>query len=176
MSAQVMSRRLAQFRHHLQKTKCQAYVIPHNDSHFSEYLSERDERIAYISGFTGSNACAVITQNRALLWTDGRYFLQAPKEMSSEWELMRQGTDVTTIEWLQREGFERIGLDPWLQSHGEYVNWTTNHKLVLDTEIEMNLVLMFSPHCQLMAPILYSTECCRLMQYHFLTTCARMNM
>jgi Xaa-Pro aminopeptidase len=43
----------------------------------SEYVSQRDSRVEFISGFTGSNAYAVITRDQALLWTDNRYFIQA---------------------------------------------------------------------------------------------------
>lgn len=50
------------------------YVLPRSDEHQSEYLSAVDDRVAFISGFTGSNAIVLITQKEALLWTDGRYF------------------------------------------------------------------------------------------------------
>ena len=52
-------------------------MLPRTDEHQSEYLCPCDERVAFISGFTGSNAIAVISQTEALVWTDGRYFLQA---------------------------------------------------------------------------------------------------
>lgn len=55
------------------------YVLPKTDEHQSEYLCNCDERVAFISGFHGSNALVVVTQTEALMWTDGRYFLQAEK-------------------------------------------------------------------------------------------------
>lgn len=55
----------------------QAYIVPSDDAHQSEYLAERDQRRAYISGFDGSAGTAVITENEALLYTDGRYYNQA---------------------------------------------------------------------------------------------------
>jgi len=54
-----------------------AYVVFHADAHNSEYIAPCDERIAYISGFTGSNAICVVTQKYAKMWTDGRYYLAA---------------------------------------------------------------------------------------------------
>uniref|UniRef100_F6I1E9 Creatinase N-terminal domain-containing protein n=1 Tax=Vitis vinifera TaxID=29760 RepID=F6I1E9_VITVI len=48
-------------------------------------------RRAYISGFTGSAGTAVVTKDKGALWTDGRYFLQAEKQLSSNWILMRVG-------------------------------------------------------------------------------------
>jgi Xaa-Pro aminopeptidase len=49
--------------------------VPHNDAHDSEYIADEDERIAYISGFTGSAGIALILMDRAYLWTDSRYWL-----------------------------------------------------------------------------------------------------
>lgn len=49
------------------------------DAHQSEYLAPGDERIAFISGFTGSNGLCLVTDEQALMWTDGRYYLQAEK-------------------------------------------------------------------------------------------------
>ena len=57
----------------------------------SEYLSPRDKRREWISGFTGSAGTAVITGDQAALWTDGRYFEQATKQLDCNWILMREG-------------------------------------------------------------------------------------
>jgi Xaa-Pro aminopeptidase len=54
-------------------------------------LANCDERRAYISGFTGSMGTAVVTENEACMWTDGRYFLQASEEMDKNWTLMKEG-------------------------------------------------------------------------------------
>lgn len=72
-----------------------AYIVPSADSHGSEYLAECDKRRAFISGFTGSAGTAIITQDHACLWTDGRYFLQATEEMDTHWTLMREGLPTT---------------------------------------------------------------------------------
>lgn len=57
--------------------------------------------LAFISGFTGSAGCAIITQEKAALSTDGRYFNQAQHQLDSNWELLKQGLpDVPTWqEW-----------------------------------------------------------------------------
>lgn len=57
----------------------------------SEYIADCDSRRAFISGFTGSAGFAIVTLDRAALWTDGRYFLQASKQLDSNWVLMKQG-------------------------------------------------------------------------------------
>jgi len=72
--------------------------------------------VAFICGFTGSAGTAVITQEKAALATDGRYFNQASKQLDSNWELLKQGlTDVPTWqEWTadQSEGGKVVGVDP----------------------------------------------------------------
>ncbi|KIP01838.1 hypothetical protein PHLGIDRAFT_32417 [Phlebiopsis gigantea 11061_1 CR5-6] len=93
-----------------------AYVVPSEDQHSSEYSAACDERRAYISGFNGSAGCAVITIKDAFLFTDGRYFLQAEKQLDNNWTLMRQGLpDVPSWqEFLHKnlEAHSRIGIDP----------------------------------------------------------------
>ncbi|XP_058832676.1 xaa-Pro aminopeptidase ApepP isoform X2 [Topomyia yanbarensis] len=81
-----------------------AYIIPSDDAHQSEYLAKRDERRAFISGFDGSAGTAVVTEKEALLWTDGRYYQQAGKQLDSNWTLMRDGQPSTpTIDaWLAK--------------------------------------------------------------------------
>ncbi|KAJ4954950.1 hypothetical protein NE237_011733 [Protea cynaroides] len=97
-----------------------AYVIPSQDAHQSEFIAECFMRRAYISGFTGSAGTAVVTKEKAALWTDGRYFLQAEKQLSPSWALMRAGNIgvPTTGEWLNdvlAPGC-RVGIDPFLFS------------------------------------------------------------
>ncbi|KAI0341347.1 Creatinase/aminopeptidase [Trametopsis cervina] len=97
-----------------------AYVVPSEDQHYSEYSAHCDERRAFISGFTGSAGTAIITLDSAFLFTDGRYFLQAEKQLDSNWTLMKQGLpDVPTWqEFLHKKLDERslIGMDPALIS------------------------------------------------------------
>ncbi|XP_052735007.1 aminopeptidase P2 isoform X2 [Vigna angularis] len=93
-----------------------AYVIPSQDAHQSEFIAECYTRRAYISGFTGSAGTAVVTKDKAALWTDGRYFLQAEKQLNSNWILMRAGNSgvPTAGEWLNEvlAPGGRVGIDP----------------------------------------------------------------
>lgn len=93
-----------------------AYIIPSQDAHQSEFIAECYTRRAYISGFTGSAGTAVVTKDKAALWTDGRYFLQAEKQLSSCWNLMRAGNPgvPTPSEWLNDALAPggRVGIDP----------------------------------------------------------------
>ncbi|KAF8409917.1 hypothetical protein HHK36_002436 [Tetracentron sinense] len=77
-----------------------ALIVPSEDYHQSEYVSARDKRRQFVSGFTGSAGLALITMNDARLWTDGRYFLQATQQLSDRWKLMRIGQDPALDNWL----------------------------------------------------------------------------
>jgi hypothetical protein len=77
----------------------QAFLVDTADAHQSEYVSAANMRRAFLTGFTGSNGTALVTEDKALMWTDGRYFLQAEKELSGDWTLMKaEEPGVPTLE------------------------------------------------------------------------------
>ncbi|KAF7323583.1 RNA helicase [Mycena kentingensis (nom. inval.)] len=112
--------RLAALRKFLAQEKVNAFVVPSEDQHSSEYLAACDERRAFISGFNGSAGCAVVTEKEAYLFTDGRYFLQAEQQLDKNWTLMRRGqTGVPTWQDFLSKNLDassRIGIDPTLIS------------------------------------------------------------
>ncbi|CAL5089281.1 unnamed protein product [Urochloa decumbens] len=117
-----------------------AYIVPSQDAHQSEFIAECFMRRAYLTGFTGSAGTAVVTKDKAALWTDGRYFLQAEKELSHGWTLMRSGNHgvPTTSEWLNDvlPSGCRVGIDPFLFSFDAAEELkdsisNKNHELVL---------------------------------------------
>lgn len=71
-----------------------AYIVPSDDPHLSEYVAPCYERRAFLSGFTGSAGTAVVLrEGGAYLWTDGRYWLQAEQQLdAAAWTLMKQGS------------------------------------------------------------------------------------
>jgi Xaa-Pro aminopeptidase len=73
--------RLRQLREAMQAAGIQAWIIPSNDPHQSEYVAEHWQARAYYSGFTGSAGTLVVTQTTASLWTDSRYYLQAEQQL-----------------------------------------------------------------------------------------------
>ncbi len=96
--------RIKEFQKILIEKNIAAYIIPTADYHQSEYVSDYFKGRAYISGFTGSAGTLVVTQKQAFLWTDGRYHIQAAKQIEGRpITLMKQGLPgVTTIfEFLQ---------------------------------------------------------------------------
>ena len=69
-----------------------AWINPCSDAHGSEYIGEHDQCVRFLSGFTGDSCTLLVTEKEAYLWTDGRYFEQAEKELeSSGITLMKMG-------------------------------------------------------------------------------------
>lgn len=95
-----------------------AFLIGSEDAHQSEYVCAADTRRAFISGFTGSAGTALVLQDKAFLWTDGRYFLQAENELSPSWTLMKSGEpNVPDLQdWVVKNMTkgQKFGLDAWL--------------------------------------------------------------
>ncbi|TPX77230.1 hypothetical protein CcCBS67573_g01472 [Chytriomyces confervae] len=112
------SSRLAALRRAMAERSIDAYIVPSEDAHQSEYIAACDGRRAFISGFTGSAGLAVVTHKEAALWTDGRYFLQASKELDTNWTLQKSGiAGVPSKEdWLNKvlEPNSKVGIDPKL--------------------------------------------------------------
>ncbi|NP_957326.2 xaa-Pro aminopeptidase 2 [Danio rerio] len=105
-----------------------AYIIPATDAHLSEYIAPRDARLAWMSGFTGSAGTAVITQNKAVLWTDSRYWIQAQRQMDCNWELQQDSSIRSITNWLILEVPEgdQVGFDPFLFSVDTFDIYNTN--------------------------------------------------
>uniref|UniRef100_A0A8C3HD55 Creatinase N-terminal domain-containing protein n=4 Tax=Chrysemys picta bellii TaxID=8478 RepID=A0A8C3HD55_CHRPI len=112
------SAQLNALRQRMQFYNISAYIVPATDAHMSEYIAERDARLAWISGFTGSAGTGVVTTKKAALWTDSRYWTQAERQMDCNWELQKIVWTDSIGEWLLQEipAGENIGLDPFLFS------------------------------------------------------------
>lgn len=112
-----------------------AYLIPSTDFHGSEYTGAYFACREYISGFTGSSGTLLVFEDWAGLWTDGRYFLQAERELlGSGITLMRQGNKgVPSLESVLKE---RLQHGDCLAFDGRCVNFRTGQKL----EKELSLV------------------------------------
>lgn len=86
------NQKIAELREAMKKSGVSAYIIPSSDPHMSEYVAEHWKSRAYFSGFTGSAGTLVVTEEESGLWTDGRYFIQADKQLAnSEIKLFKMG-------------------------------------------------------------------------------------
>jgi Xaa-Pro aminopeptidase len=98
--------RIETLRKHLAKASVQALLVPSADPHLSEYLPGRWQGRQWLSGFTGSQATLVVAANKAALFADSRYWVQAETELAgSGIDLVKIQTAASTlhIEWLARE-------------------------------------------------------------------------
>lgn len=98
--------RISKLRLLMEEKGMDAYIIPSADNHQSEYVGEHFKARAFMTGFTGSAGTAVITKEKAGLWTDGRYFIQAELQLEGTGvELFRMGNPgvPTVTEFLEAE-------------------------------------------------------------------------
>lgn len=111
-----INEKLSKLRELMKSKEITAYIINTADPHQSEYVAESYKGRVWISGFTGSAGTVVITEDEAILWTDGRYFIQAENELEgSEYKLYKMATPgyPTYTEWLRDtlKSGETIGFD-----------------------------------------------------------------
>jgi Xaa-Pro aminopeptidase len=116
--------KIAALRAQMRAQKIDAYYVPSTDPHQSEYVPDIWRRRAWLSGFTGSAGDVLVTRNRAGLWTDSRYFLQAEQQLDgSGIALFKLGTPGTPGLWdwaaRQLKPRQTVGVDPQLLSLNE---------------------------------------------------------
>ena len=121
--------RIAALRQAMREAGVAAYVVPGNDPHASEYMASHWCEMQWLSGFNGESGTVVVTLDKALLWTDSRYYLQAGIELKdSTIELMRE-SDVDCpkiIDWLTDNVQGLIGVNPEMFSVNDYAEWKEN--------------------------------------------------
>lgn len=112
--------RLAALREQMKDEALDAYIVPRADAHQGEYVAPRDERLAWLTGFTGSAGFAVVTAKEAGVFIDGRYRLQVRTQVADifkpvDWPATKPGP------WLAQRlaGAARVGYDPWLHTADE---------------------------------------------------------
>ncbi|MCA8933442.1 MAG: aminopeptidase P family N-terminal domain-containing protein [Rhodospirillaceae bacterium] len=112
--------RLDRLRQELARRGLDGFVIPRADEYQGEYVPAQAERLAWLTGFTGSAGYAVVTQRHAVLFVDGRYTLQADAQAKPlGFEVCHQAT-CPFDQWLADvlEPRQRLGFDPWLHTVG----------------------------------------------------------
>ena len=118
--------KIAALRQEMRKNGLSAYVVPGNDPHASEYMPNHWFEMQWISGFNGESGTVVVTLDRAFLWTDSRYYLQAGIELKdSTIELMRE-SDVdcpSIIDWLAENVQGLVGVNPEMFSVNDFADW-----------------------------------------------------
>jgi Xaa-Pro aminopeptidase len=110
--------RLAALRAELVRRGLDGFVVPHADRHQNEYLPPSEERLAWLTGFTGSAGAAVILAERAVLFVDGRYTLQARDQIDPTLFTIEHLVDKPPSAWIESnlKAGQKLGFDPWLHT------------------------------------------------------------
>ena len=113
-----LTARLAALREELARRKLMGFVIPRADQQQNEYVAASEERLAWLTGFTGSAGLAIVLTKEAAIFVDGRYTLQAAKQVDRKAWHIEPLVDPPPEHWLARhlETGDRLGFDPWLHT------------------------------------------------------------
>ena len=114
-------KRVEIIRQWLKKNGLDAIIIPHEDEYLSEYIPPENERLAWITGFTGSAGLAIITQDKAAIFVDGRYTVQVKEQVDSSLYTILHISKDPYLKWLKTilNSNAQVGYDSRLQR----ANW-----------------------------------------------------
>ena len=112
------TRRVAELRAELKRRSLDGFLVPMADEHQGEYIAKRAKRLRWLTGFTGSAGVAVILAERAAIFVDGRYTLQARDEVDAALFELRHLIEQPPADYLAANlgPGQRVGYDPWLMT------------------------------------------------------------
>jgi Xaa-Pro aminopeptidase len=110
--------RLLALRSEMRKENVTAYLVPHADEHQNEYLPKRAERLAWLTGFTGSAGFCIATLDKAAVFSDGRYTVQLNEQIDAAAFAAENSVTNPPSKWIEENmGAEDIiAYDPWLMT------------------------------------------------------------
>ncbi len=112
--------RLARLRVELARQGVDGFLVPHADEHQGEYVPASAQRLAWLTGFTGSAGLAIVLAARAALFVDGRYTLQVRAQADGALYEFRHISEQPAAAWIAEHlGKGVLGYDPWLHTPGE---------------------------------------------------------
>ncbi|MCS3927602.1 Xaa-Pro aminopeptidase [Bradyrhizobium elkanii] len=113
-----LTARLAALREELARRKLTGFVVPRADQQQNEYVPPSEERLAWLTGFTGSAGLAVVLTHEAVIFVDGRYTIQAAKQVDAKAWAVESLIDPPPESWVSThlKAGDRLGFDPWLHT------------------------------------------------------------
>ncbi|XP_063791830.1 xaa-Pro aminopeptidase 2 [Pseudophryne corroboree] len=131
-TAKISTEDLNKLRQEMRNSNISAYIIPPTDPHLGEYIADPEKRRQWLTGFTGSSGSALVTLDRAAVFTDSRYWTQAERQMDCNWELQKTLSASNIVSWILEElkDGDKIGFDPFLWSIDE---WESFNNLLEDS-------------------------------------------
>src|SRR5579864_4342991 len=117
-SGVALTARLSAFRGELARRGLTGFVVPRADRQQNEYVAPSEERLAWLTGFTGSAGLAIVLTKEAALFVDGRYTLQAGKQVDGKAWTVEPLVEPPPETWLAQHlaSGDRLGFDPWLHT------------------------------------------------------------
>src|SRR5216684_4223790 len=114
-SGVALTARLSAFREELARRNLTGFVIPRADRQQNEYVAPSEERLAWLTGFTGSAGMAIVLTQEAAVFVDGRYTLQPAKQGNPKAWSVGPLADPPPETWLAKHftATDRLGFDPW---------------------------------------------------------------
>src|SRR5438045_6613388 len=113
-----LTARLAALREELARRKLTGFVVPRADQQQNEYVPPSEERLAWLTGFTGSAGAAIVLAERAVIFVDGRYLLQVRDQIDTSLFAVEHLIENPPDKWLEANlsAGARFGYDPWLHT------------------------------------------------------------
>ena len=113
--------RVGTLREALSRRSLAGFIVPRADEHQGEYVPANAQRLAWLTGFTGSAGLAIVLADRAAIFVDGRYTLQVRGEVPAALFEYRHLTEQPAAEWIAATlgAGQALGYDPWLHTVGE---------------------------------------------------------
>src|SRR6478752_10057481 len=117
-SGVALTARLSAFREELARRKLTGFMVPRADQQQNEYVAPSEERLAWLTGFTGSAGLAVVLAQEAAIFVDGRYTLQAAKQVDGKAWVVESLVEPPPESWISKhlKAGDRLGFDPWLHT------------------------------------------------------------
>ena len=119
-----MQKKIKELRAEITKENTVAFLVPKGDKHNGENISPSEERLKWLTGFTGSTGTCIVTLKKAIVFLDGRYLLQGKKEIDTKVFEILNSTEISPQKWLKENILkdEKIAFDPWLHNFSEIEN------------------------------------------------------
>ncbi|WP_299690510.1 aminopeptidase P family protein [uncultured Vibrio sp.] len=130
--------RVAAVRDWLEANQLDAIIIPHEDEYLGEYVPAHNERLHWLTGFTGSAGAAVITREKAAIFVDGRYTVQVRKQVPAELFEYRHLIEEPALDWIVNSlaPGSKVGFDPRMHTAA----WLKGAQAKLTGKIELATV------------------------------------
>ena len=118
------AQRLAALRAEVAERGLAGFIVPLADEHQNEWVPAHAQRLAWLTGFTGSAGFAVVLAGSAAIFVDGRYTLQSREQVDETLYTIRHMTDEPAADWIAANlGGGALGYDPWLATPGEVARY-----------------------------------------------------